>query len=434
VFVVALLASGTAIWSATAERASAAPITKVLWIWEENSDPTSLIGTCVTCQQLPYLNGLASTYGYATNARAASIPSLPNYIAATSGDTWGIADDGGPGKHPLSVLNLFDQLPLGQAKVFAEGMTANCQLVNGPKTDVNGSGFYVVRHTAWPYYTNSRSACLANQVPLDENLQAAVDGGLPALSIVVPANCNNFHKGGSSPDACVLAPGQTYASRADAWLQSHIPAIMAGPDWQAGELAIFIVWDEGKGPAPTNGSDCTTSTLKACKIPLVVLSSGTTGVVDNTPYTTYSVLRTTEELLGLPLIGKAATATSMAAGFGLQAGGSPPPTTPNTTIATTTTSGGPDTAPPTGFVAAPANGATVSGVTTVSVSASDNVGVVQVNLLVDAVFVKAMKTTPYNFTLDTRTYSNGSHTLFAKIYDAAGNKTVTSSVAVTFQN
>jgi phosphatidylinositol-3-phosphatase len=316
VFVVALLASGTAIWSATAERASAAPITKVLWIWEENSDPTSLIGTCVTCQQLPYLNGLASTYGYATNARAASIPSLPNYIAATSGDTWGIADDGGPGKHPLSVLNLFDQLPLGQAKVFAEGMTANCQLVNGPKTDVNGSGFYVVRHTAWPYYTNSRSACLANQVPLDENLQAAVDGGLPALSIVVPANCNNFHKGGSSPDACVLAPGQTYASRADAWLQSHIPAIMAGPDWQAGELAIFIVWDEGKGPAPTNGSDCTTSTLKACKIPLVVLSSGTTGVVDNAPYTTYSVLRTTEELLGLPLIGKAATATSMAAGFG----------------------------------------------------------------------------------------------------------------------
>jgi Bacterial Ig domain len=76
----------------------------------------------------------------------------------------------------------------------------------------------------------------------------------------------------------------------------------------------------------------------------------------------------------------------------------------------------------------------VSGVTTVSVSASDNVGVVQVNLLVDAVFVKAMKTTPYNFTLDTRTYSNGSHTLFAKIYDAAGNKTVTSSIAVTFQN
>ena len=266
--------------------ASAAPITKVLWVWEENSDPASLIGTCISCQQLPYLNSLASSYGYTTNTRAASIPSLPNYIAATSGDTWGIADDGGPGMHPLSVPNLFDLLP-GQANVFAEGMTANCQISNGSKTDVNGSGFYVVRHTAWPYYINSRSACLSNQVPLADNLPAAIDAGLPALSVVVPANCNNFHNGGS-PDACVLAPGQTYSSRAEAWLQAHIPAIMAGPDWQAGRLAIFIVWDEGKGAAPPGGSDCTTSTLKACRIPLVVLSPGTTGVVDNTPYTTYS--------------------------------------------------------------------------------------------------------------------------------------------------
>ena len=189
---------------------------------------------------------------------------------------------------------------------------------------------------------------------------------------------------------------------------------MAGPDWQAGRLAIFIVWDEGKGAAPPGGSDCTTSTLKACRIPLVVLSPGTTGVVDNTPYTTYSILRTTQELLGLPLIGKAATATSMAAGFGLQSAG-PPPTAPNTTISTTTTAPGPDTTPPTGFIAAPLNGTTVSGVTTVGVSAGDNVGVVQINLLVDGVFVKALKTPPYNFTLDTRIYSNGSHTLVTKI-------------------
>ena len=39
VFVVALLAGGATLWSATAEHASAAPITKVLWVWEEKLGP-----------------------------------------------------------------------------------------------------------------------------------------------------------------------------------------------------------------------------------------------------------------------------------------------------------------------------------------------------------------------------------------------------------
>ena len=437
--VAASLAAGFATWSITAEQASAAPITKVLWIWEENSSPASIIGSCATCVELPYLNSLASTYGQATNARAASVPSLPNYIAATSGSTWGIADDSGPGRNPLSVPNLFGQLPSGQARVFAESMTSNCQLVDGVKSDVNGAGIYAVRHTAWPYYTNSRAACNANQVPMAGNLQAAISGGLPAFSIVVPANCNNFHKGGN-PDACNFAPGQTYYTRADAWLQAQIPKIMAGPDWQAGRLAIFIVWDEGTGAAPANGADCTTSTLKGCKIPLVVLSPGTSGVVDSNLYTTYSILRTTEEVLGLPLLGNAATARSMASAFGLGSGGSPPPPPPPTTTQTTsatttgTTAGGPDTIPPSGSIVAPVNGATVSGTITVSVSASDNVGVTKINLLVDNVYTLTVKQLPYNFSLDTRAYSNGRHTLTAKIYDAVDNRTLTGAIAITIQN
>ena len=252
------------------------------------------------CLEMPYLNSLATTYGQATNVRAASFPSLPNYIAATSGDYWGIADDALPAKHLLGVPNLFSQLPAGQAKVFAESMTRNCQLDDGVKTDINGKGFYSVRRTAWPYYTDSRDRCLQHQVPMEGNLQAAIDQGLPAFSQVVPATCNNFHKGGS-PDVCVFGPGQTYKTRADAWLQTLIPKIMAGPDWKAGRLAVFIVWDEGYGPTPPFGADCTVLTLGGCRIPLVVLSPRTHGVKDANLYTTYSVLRTTQEILGLPL-------------------------------------------------------------------------------------------------------------------------------------
>jgi hypothetical protein len=444
---VALAAVGLAIVSGREDRASAAPITKVLWILEENSNPESILGSCATCQQLPYLNSLATTYGRGANVRSASVPSLPNYIAVTSGDTWGIADDNGPARNPLTVPSIFDQLPAGQARVFAESMNTNCQLNDSARSDVNGAGYYSVRHTAWPYYVNTstRSRCQQYQVRLAGNLQPAIDNGLPALSIVVPANCNNFHKGGT-PDVCTFAPGQTYYSRADAWLQTIVPQILAGPDWQAGRLAIFIAWDEGTGASPADGSDCTTSTLKACRIPLVVMSPGTNSVVDSTPYTTYSLLRTTEELLGLPLLGRAATAASMRAGFGLGGGGTPPPpptttgTTTATTGATTTTSstssipGGVDTTPPTGAVTVPTNGATVSGTLNVTVSASDNVGVVKVNMLLDNVRFATVKTAPFTYALDTRAYSNGSHTLYAKIYDAANNETRTATVTFTIQN
>jgi hypothetical protein len=100
-------------------------------------------------------------------------------------------------------------------------------------------------------------------------------------------------------------------------LKKTIPMIMAGPDWKAGRLAIFIVWDEGWGVTPPYGDDCTRLTLSGCRIPLVVLSPGTRGVKDGALYTTYSILRTTEEILGLPLLLKARTAASFRSSFGL---------------------------------------------------------------------------------------------------------------------
>jgi hypothetical protein len=104
------------------------------------------------------------------------------------------------------------------------------------------------------------------------------------------------------------------------------------------------------------------------------------------------------------------------------------------TSTTTTTIAGPDTTPPTGSITAPANGATVSGTITVSVSASDNVGVTQINLLVDGVFFATVTRAPYNFQVNTTNYANGNHTLYAKVYDAAGNKTVTATVTISVQN
>lgn len=93
-----------------------------------------------------------------------------------------------------------------------------------------------------------------------------------------------------------------------------------------------------------------------------------------------------------------------------------------------------DTTAPTVSIASPASGATVSGTTTVSANASDNVGVSRVEFYVDGALASTDTSSPYSFAWDTTTASNGAHTLSAKAFDAAGNSATSSSVSVTVSN
>lgn len=104
--------------------------------------------------------------------------------------------------------------------------------------------------------------------------------------------------------------------------------------------------------------------------------------------------------------------------------GSPPPVT----------SPGPDTTPPTISIGSPANGAILSGTVSVSVSASDNVGVTNVELYKDGTLFATLANSPYIFSWDTIRDQDGSHTLVAKAYDAANNIGTSNTVAVTVDN
>ncbi|TSC69106.1 MAG: hypothetical protein G01um101456_351, partial [Parcubacteria group bacterium Gr01-1014_56] len=102
------------------------------------------------------------------------------------------------------------------------------------------------------------------------------------------------------------------------------------------------------------------------------------------------------------------------------------------TSATSTTS---DTIAPTVLVTSPTASSTVATSTTVSVTATDNVGVVGVTLLVDGVAVLTEDTTlPYSFAWDTTTVTNGSHTISALARDQAGNTATSSVVSVEVSN
>ncbi len=84
-----------------------------------------------------------------------------------------------------------------------------------------------------------------------------------------------------------------------------------------------------------------------------------------------------------------------------------------------------DNALPTVSITSPASGATLSLTVTVSVTASDNVGVDRVDFYVDPLQVATPRgtdaTSPYRWSWDTTQYPNGFHVLRATAVDRAGN-------------
>lgn len=94
----------------------------------------------------------------------------------------------------------------------------------------------------------------------------------------------------------------------------------------------------------------------------------------------------------------------------------------------------PDTTAPTVSVNSPINGATVGGTITVSISATDDVGVSKVELLIGGVVCATDTTSPYDFSWNTTTYTDGAYYLEARAYDAAGNIGLSGSVLVYVSN
>jgi len=100
----------------------------------------------------------------------------------------------------------------------------------------------------------------------------------------------------------------------------------------------------------------------------------------------------------------------------------------------TVVGGTPDPTAPTVAVTAPVAGANVTGTATISANAADNVGVSRVEFFVDGTLRGTDTTAPYSYGWDSTTSANGSRSLTAKAYDAAGNVGTSAAVAVNVSN
>lgn len=96
-----------------------------------------------------------------------------------------------------------------------------------------------------------------------------------------------------------------------------------------------------------------------------------------------------------------------------------------------------DTTSPKVSVTAPKPGVAVSGVVTITASASDDVGIAGVQFLLDGANLGAEVTGPrssYTYSWTTTTVANGAHTLSARARDGAGNTGLAANVPVTVSN
>jgi phosphatidylinositol-3-phosphatase len=235
----------------------------------ENKAYSQIIGNTSAA---PYENQLAAQCGLATNYHAATHPSLPNYIAATSGDYWGIGDDNPPSSHPLAVPSIYSQVKAAgrQWRDYEESAPGNCPL--------SSSGTYAVKHDPAPYYTGIRTDCANWDIPMGTTSSGAFlndlnNGTLPAFAFVTPNLCNDTHD-------CSIQTG-------DAWLQAWIPKIVASSNYKAGNTVLFLTWDEDDGSASN-------------RVATIVVSPTTpAGTQSGTSFTHYSLLKTTEQLLGI---------------------------------------------------------------------------------------------------------------------------------------
>jgi acid phosphatase len=267
--------------------------THVIWILEENHSYGDIVGNTA---EAPYINSLISACGLATNYHNISHPSLPNYVGMTSGlPLSGLSqftNDCSPSrKCSTTSPSIFSQTP--SWKAYEESMPSNC--------DKKNSGEYAVRHNPPPYFS-TLTGCATNDVPYTQLSTDLNSNSLRSFSFITPNLIDDMH------DGTIL--------QGDQWLQANLPAILNSSEYTAGNVAVFITWDEGEGGT---SNDCATNTTDiGCHVATIAISPSTTpGTQDGTLFNHYSLLGTAEQLLGLPPLQEAASFPTMVSAFGL---------------------------------------------------------------------------------------------------------------------
>ena len=321
----------------------------IFFIMMENHGTDEIIGNTADA---PFINQLAERAGVATNYYGVTHPSLPNYLAAISGDFQGIWDDckAGPSitcapeefvadsgdatsaqlltpeqlasasrtPHWFDGRNLVDQLEEHHLswKAYMQSIPeAGSTVEYAPVIGGKPRKLYAQKHNPFMYFSDIRNdpARMARIVPFDGFAADLTSGQLPNFVWISPDQCNDMHGVSPANAAAVGNPDCGYPDSGldhkvialgDKFLAATVGRIMRSHAWKQ-RSAIVIAWDEddyagfaGCCGSPTGAGG---GVLGGARAPVLVVTSRGDGEqqVSSQPYNHYSLLGTIQKLWDL---------------------------------------------------------------------------------------------------------------------------------------
>jgi hypothetical protein len=330
-----------------------AAVKRIFVIMLENHSQSTVIGD----PNAPYITGLAAANGQATNYYGVTHPSQPNYIAAITGQL-DISQMNDNAANHFAWPNLVDQLE-------ASGRTWGAYMDAMPSAGYTGAtapgtvALYSSKHNPFVHMDDiaSNPARLAKVKPYTDLAADLAAPQAPDFVWISPDQCNDMHGGvytaiaGRPETPCPYGStvddpfDAALKQKADAFVKGAVETITSSRAW-TGNSVIFVLSDEadfdgtatttdlwadvsgccdspGYGSAPglpagyvltDNGSHPWSGPFGGGKVPAIVIArNGAGGIVDDTPYNHYSLLRTIEHAWGLPYLGYAADGANVKA-------------------------------------------------------------------------------------------------------------------------
>ena len=260
---VAITMVGVGAVTATAAPATLPRYDHVVVVIMENHSADNIIANPAA----PYINSLAVGGASMTQSYGVTHPSQPNYIALFSGSLQGVLDNSCPNTLPADNLG---------AQLISAGLGFVGYSETLPSAGYTGctSGAYARKHAPW---VNFPTVPAASNQPLTS--LPADWSGLPTVSFVVPNLLNDMHDG--------------TIGQADSWLRDRFDGYL---QWAKQHNSLLIVtWDEDDNNAGN-------------RIPTIFAGAGIRPGQYPQRIDHYSVLRTLQDMYGLPPLANSATA------------------------------------------------------------------------------------------------------------------------------
>lgn len=234
----------------------------------------------------PYFDSLAEEGALFTNSHAVTHPSQPNYLALFSGSTQGVTGDYSlKDKAPLTSPNLGSEL-------FKAGYTFKGYAETLPADTFTGRFYgnvpgytYARKHCPWVNWLGDKE----NDMPFSVN-EPLTDfptnyNELPTVCWVTPNQANDMHNIGLFGDTASMQIGCR-------WVKNHLGGYI---NWAKTHNSLFILtFDEDQS-----------NNLNPNQIPTIFVGQRVKQGKYDDSIDHYSVLRTIEDMYGLPALGNA---------------------------------------------------------------------------------------------------------------------------------